>query len=896
MSVYLLFSSKAMRQCVVFLFVFTFYSTSLQAQCAGEDNSITVCDIPNVSSKSINLFSLLLGSPVAGGTWDDVDLSNAVDLTTGILNAQFVRESGVYHFTYTVEGVSGCTDNAATITITIGGYPGVSGPNASVCSDEGSYNLFQLFDGNYLDPQSNGTWSDDDNSGYLSANFLGVESALGTLAQRTLRFTYTMPAIGTCPELKASQGTVTIYRAAKPGDPKDLLLCNSDYLTFSNNFDLNDLLIGEDAKGKWTESSGTTELTSTTDHFINIRAIFDTKGVGVYAFTYTVMPKNPACNPKRATVKIIIEKQLDLTGAKLTINSDICENYIPTASYSATLTQGLQPMVDGQYTITYKVSGPNGDTKTIPVEFISGVMAFPLPSYYFQQVGNFTVEITGITKVTDLGACIPIIKDLKDLLVINPLPRIDNSTLTINPVCQNTDALVSLSGIGNLVDGNFQIVYNLLGTNLTTAKTAIINVAGGLSDFTIPGSLLPKPGKTTISITNITNLTTGCTNTVIKTKEFLVEDVPIVSNLVAKASKVCKNQPIVINLSGLGTLTNITIDYILTGDNILTTQTIPLLVTNGSITFVVPDILIPNAGVTKLIVTALNNTLVSCGNIPVNNVSAEFTIFEIPTAPVVSNKSFCTNDNAKIANLVPSGGQYQWFLSNTSTTPLPITTPLVSGNYYVNEVTTTATKCESPRSMLTVVINDILSPTLNPKGAEFCGLDKPTLQQLSNNTIANGTLNWFDVSSGGTPLLSTTLLEEGKTYYGFEFSTALNCSSTNPLVVTVSLTKCDTTTKPPEEKYDFFIPDGFSPNDDTINDTFEIPKIAFLYPDYTLDIYNRYGNMMFQGNKTNPSWDGKNNQSTSLMDTVAPNGIYFYVINFNKDNKSPLQGRLYLNR
>jgi gliding motility-associated-like protein len=290
----------------------------------------------------------------------------------------------------------------------------------------------------------------------------------------------------------------------------------------------------------------------------------------------------------------------------------------------------------------------------------------------------------------------------------------------------------------------------------------------------------------------------------------------------------------------------------------------------------------------------LTDTVNGCG-VDISTINSNFTIFTLPTAPIASDKSFCKTDKATVASLLPLGSQYQWFDSPTATTPLLNTAVLVSGDYYVRE-TNLITLCESTKTKITVTVNDLQSPVLNPKGENFCGLDKPTLQQLSNNTVANGTLIWFDAPSGGKQLPNTTLLVEGVTYYGFDFSNVLNCFSTNALPVTVTLLKCDTTTNPPEVKYDFFIPDGFSPNDDTINDTFEIPKINFLYPDYTLDIYNRYGSLMFQGNKNRPSWDGKNSQSTNLIDVVAPNGIYFYVINFNKDNKSPLQGRLYLNR
>ncbi|MNE60555.1 hypothetical protein D3C80_1557060 [compost metagenome] len=92
------------------------------------------------------------------------------------------------------------------------------------------------------------------------------------------------------------------------------------------------------------------------------------------------------------------------------------------------------------------------------------------------------------------------------------------------------------------------------------------------------------------------------------------------------------------------------------------------------------------------------------------------------------------------------------------------------------------------------------------------------------------------------------------------------------------------------------IPDGFSPNGDGVNDTFRIPNIEFLFPNYTIEIFNRYGNLMYKGNRNTPNWDGTSNQSGANINGIAPNGVYFYIVNFNKDGKSPKQGRLYLNR
>ncbi|MEO8254990.1 MAG: gliding motility-associated C-terminal domain-containing protein, partial [Flavobacterium sp.] len=53
---------------------------------------------------------------------------------------------------------------------------------------------------------------------------------------------------------------------------------------------------------------------------------------------------------------------------------------------------------------------------------------------------------------------------------------------------------------------------------------------------------------------------------------------------------------------------------------------------------------------------------------------------------------------------------------------------------------------------------------------------------------------------------------------------------------------------------------------------------------------------LYRGNREKPDWDGKNSDYKTGIDGIAPNGVYFYILNLNKENKKPIQGRLYLNR
>jgi len=97
------------------------------------------------------------------------------------------------------------------------------------------------------------------------------------------------------------------------------------------------------------------------------------------------------------------------------------------------------------------------------------------------------------------------------------------------------------------------------------------------------------------------------------------------------------------------------------------------------------------------------------------------------------------------------------------------------------------------------------------------------------------------------------------------------------------------------------IPEGFSPNGDAINDTFEIPGLGYLFPNFELEIFNRYGNKVFKYSnegRTEPIWWGgfSDGRLTVGGNNSLPAGTYYYVLIFNQDNIEPLTDWIYLNR
>ena len=96
---------------------------------------------------------------------------------------------------------------------------------------------------------------------------------------------------------------------------------------------------------------------------------------------------------------------------------------------------------------------------------------------------------------------------------------------------------------------------------------------------------------------------------------------------------------------------------------------------------------------------------------------------------------------------------------------------------------------------------------------------------------------------------------------------------------------------------ELIIPQGFSPNNDNKNDWFNIQGLYDIYTNHKLEIYNRYGTLIFEGNNTN-KWYGIANKGLTNTDKVLPVGTYFYVLYLNEPNtiSKPFTGWVYLNK
>lgn len=124
---------------------------------------------------------------------------------------------------------------------------------------------------------------------------------------------------------------------------------------------------------------------------------------------------------------------------------------------------------------------------------------------------------------------------------------------------------------------------------------------------------------------------------------------------------------------------------------------------------------------------------------------------------------------------------------------------------------------------------------------------------FTSNTLSDGDEVTCNMMSGGACILNP---------------------SVNSNVITVSVTV-------PEK---IVVPNTFTPNGDGYNDTWYIPGLL-SYTNCTINIYNRYGAMVYRSVGYQHPWDGTSNGK------AVPSGVYYYVID-TRSSSGKLSGEV----
>ncbi len=212
--------------------------------------------------------------------------------------------------------------------------------------------------------------------------------------------------------------------------------------------------------------------------------------------------------------------------------------------------------------------------------------------------------------------------------------------------------------------------------------------------------------------------------------------------------------------------------------------------------------------------------------------------------------------------------------------------------------TTTDAGCVDTSSLTIRVFGEIPIKEVSP--TEFCVLDAATLDDITKvvniqgEEITESNLVWYTSPDGDETIRRSSLLEDRQKIY-VAFLADNGCESAR-LEVEIDILNLG------EENCTLEFQDGVSPNERGENDTFNITQwrdqdfnIPTVFEAFELQIFNRYGTLVYRANKTTEEFRGIGNTGIQLGKNL-PSGVYFYILNPNKNENRPIQGNFYLSK
>lgn len=839
--------------------------TVLQEPDAGGDAVLNLCNAANL----VDLFDSLTGTADAGGTW-----SPALASGTGVFDPNTDSE-GTY--TYTVN--STCGTDSSNVTVTFSDLNDAGNDAAlELCFNDASVDLFDSLGGT---PQLGGAWSPVLNSS--SGIFDPSIDSPGI-------YTYTIsnPA-SLCPDSSATIN-VSIIEEPNAGNDAILNLCNN-----TSNVDLFDSLGGNpDTGGTWSPvlSSGS--------------GIFDPTVDAEGPYTYTI---TTSCGSSSATVTISISEFND-AGSDSSI--EICIDDEPVnlfdnlggtpqlgGTWSPSLNSGtgiFDPSVDTNGVYTYTISN---DASPCPDASASVTVAItPQPNAGSNNTLDLCADETTTVNLFDSlggtpdsgGTWSPMLSSGSGLF--NPIEDSEGDyTYTVTTACGSSSAVITVSvfqfnDAGS--DGFLELCSNteiidlfdsLNGTpQLGGTWSPALNSGTGLFDpnidaegiysYTISNETSPCPeASASVTVTILPPPNAGTDNTL----ELCTDDTELVD--------------LFDSLGGTPNAGGIWSPTLVSGSGIFD----PTIDAPGNYTYSVTSAEC-NLADEAIITVVINDVPDASGltlSIDEHICLGDDAVVEISGANQLPNGEYSLvyqlvdelNTSLNVVTITITDGDSSFIIPSDLLVLTGSTSLSIFQLFFLGE------SCNADTQSINIVefiIIEAPTPQIIDNGAQLCEEDNPSIASLTESIVDAETIIWYNQPEGGDAYESSELLENGQTYYA-AIRTIEGCESDNRLEVTVTLISCIE---------DIIIPDGFSPNNDAINDVFDILYLEELYPNFKLSIYNRYGNIIYEGDINTSQWDG----TWKGKDTILPVGVYFYIIEFNDGEREAVQGRVYLSR
>jgi len=188
--------------------------------------------------------------------------------------------------------------------------------------------------------------------------------------------------------------------------------------------------------------------------------------------------------------------------------------------------------------------------------------------------------------------------------------------------------------------------------------------------------------------------------------------------------------------------------------------------------------------------------------------------------------------------------------------------------------------------------NMAVNVATNKIGARFTTYqyNEPPTVSLPNNChiyttkIITDTLNWVQISGSFVADSLYRYIVIGSFFDDYQIDTTIFPNQTEPIAayyyledvcVSIDPTLCDVN----KEDCNFVLPTVFTPNSDNINDKYEWIQNCSKVEEFLMQIYNRWGQLVFTTNDSKVGWDGNYNGMPQ------PSSLYAVHVSVVSDNK-----------
>lgn len=558
------------------------------------------------------------------------------------------------------------------------------------------------------------------------------------------------------------------------------------------------------------------------------------------------------------------------------------------------------------------------------------------PSHTYATAGSFTVTLN----VTTSNGCSTVTKFATKTVVVNPLPTVDFSASL--PGCERRNVLISdlsAANAGSLVNWNwnygdgggnvvlnsatpFNHVYNTTGNYVVSlfvesdkgcvspvkTKTVTINAtpkagfsipavcssdllapftdtsrvaAGSITawewNFGDPNANAGNPNSSNLqnpthhfavagpySPTLIVTTNNGCKDTI--QQNMIVNGSPTAGFTVQNSTVLCSNKDVVLadgSSVDYGSLIRLEVYWDYANDpTIKTVDNSPVAGKTYAHTY--PEFGTPASKTYTVRYVAYSG--INC----VSTLTKTVTVLATPSlqfspvTPVCSSEPAFQLNQAVLTNGLPGSGVF----SGTGVSSTGLFNPSVSGSgAFVIRYTFTGTNSCSNYVEQTVGINP--TPVANAGPDRFVLQGGSATLSPAQNANFPVTYQWSPIIALNNPNVPGAIVTPTDDItYKLTVTSDKGCSSTDFVFVKVL--------KTPQ------VPNIFSPNGDGVHDKWEVPYLG-SYPGCTIDIYNRYGQLIYHSVGYDNPWDGKVNGKD------VPVGTYYYIID-PKNNRQPMSG------